>query len=242
MNKTLSIFSTLLLVLLISCEAPIDPYENIPDEILIKTESKYLVTNSGEVLVSFIEYNVNQQIIISREFDESGEESSSSEFVYRDNFVSEIRTGDNNVDIKQVDYELNSSGQVKQVTEYDQNGNISRVIRYIYDEQGRLVSKEICNEGVNCDDAKMIEYIYSDDGRLKSIYEIDDRQGSAVIQDSLVYDNSAGIDHIRFDQSGQISIITKTYYNAFGLPSLEIIRSPEGNIIKRYKFIYEYYN
>lgn len=242
MKYSINILFLISIMVFASCEAPIDPFDTVPDTILIKTESKYLVEIDQDVLVQYKEYNLDQQITLSKSFDEKGIESSSSKFVYEDNSISEIRTENDDIsEVIVIDYELDVNGQISQIIEYNSDGTISKIIIFEYNAFGNLVLKKVCENG-NYDDFETIEYVYSEDGKLKGIYKKDPDMGSLTLKDSLVYDNAAGIDHIKFDDNGEIKNITKIYYNIYGLPSNELIKNSAGEVIKEYKYEYTFYN
>jgi uncharacterized protein RhaS with RHS repeats len=112
---------------------------------------------------------------------------------------------------------------------------------YSYDDNGNLIQKTEYNSSGNIDHDIEYKYSYNDDGRIiERIIKSDCGVGHS--RDSLIYQQDLNrIEKISFDAAGEIEVIFTYIYNSSGQIKTELVSKPDGEIIRRFIFEYEYY-
>ena len=222
------------------CQDALGP--QLQDVSKVKTETKWRVSSVNDSKISKVSYrlfNENADVLSIINFNEDGSKKSSSEFEFKNSKKTEIEVQYSNGDTIGIfihDFEL-ENGKVVRKTTLDNQGHIVNSEQFVYDLNGNVKERLLCESDENCEN-KIIynnEYI---DGSLTIRYTYDDA-GEISQKDSIVYSSDHSyFEKITTDKAGNVYYSTGYNIDNNGHITSEIIKNNKGQIID--KFIYEF--
>ncbi len=247
---TATLFALVSVMLLLQgCEALNGP-DNTDSANTIKSESKRLVLEDNSVmnqLVNYKEFSRRGNLISLITYYETGELLSSSDFTYISNESQEEKVvfGKDGIIISTElsSYIFDSNGNISEKKICAVDGSTCSRVTYAYDNKGNLTKKVEISDSDSSLKETEFQYNYADNGLVSERIVNPAEDGSYLARDSIIYDqNNSQINRFTFNSDGVIDYIQTYDYNDLGKITFEYIRNSEGEILKQYKFEYEYYN
>ncbi len=234
--------------LLYSCN-PSGPLKSGQTKLKIQSQTKWLADNTtGSKIqkVSCKQFDKESNLISLEEFDEDGVIQTRSTFSYSDKSSLEKRLYFNDEGVVDssisIEYIFGEAGRKQKKMVYNDNGTLISIEKFDYDAEGNLVKRVELDTTGSISDEVSYENNYNSEGNLVNRYVNPGANGTYQARDSLYYEKQDyTVKLINFNSSGNIETIKTFIYNRHGKVKIETESLPNGKIIKKYVFEYEYY-
>ncbi len=235
-------------LLLQSCESLNGPNIDYPSA--VKSESKWLIFSDNSAtnqLVSYKEFGSGGNLTSFNEYYETGELLSRSAFTYSKNRSKEKKVSfgkdGSRLSTELSSYVFNSDNKISEKKICNDDESMCSMFSFVYDNKGNLVKKVESSTSDSSFKETEFQYNYADNGLVSERIVNPTDDGSYLTRDSIIYEqNNNRINRFTFNSDGMIDYIQTYEYDAFGKLTFEYVRDSEGEILKQYKFEYEYYN
>lgn len=231
-------------MIFMSCESLNDPYTVAPEQIFLKSQTKWNTntnSNAKENILEYISYDKSGKILESINYHQNGNISSRSQFDYEGNLGEELtKFFDVNgelINSNKSKYQYNNGLLVEKVS-LDSDGSAIRRIVYDYNSSGELIKKVEFDVINNSSNELRYSYDYNESGNVVT-RTINDLSNSSIKKDSLVYGNDF-VDVFQIN-NGNFEVKTTIHYNRNGLVTTEVHTNSQGKVVKRFVYDYEFY-
>ncbi len=236
-------------IFMVSCESYDNPVGLKTGEVKVKSQEKWLydlISQQKTQMVVIKEYDRDGNLTKYVEFSESGDIFVESDFSYESGQSTEKKKFyDNRGELDSViiiECKYGEEGKIIEKSRSREDGTLISRLEFKYDEKGNIIKKkeyDLINGTMTETD---YENNYNSDGNLIDVRINPDSNGNYQSRDSLNFNNSENaLEIINFGSGGFMQSVRTYFYNEHGLISSETVSTPEGNIIKKYIYEYEYY-
>ena len=246
MNKKYYILSFLILLLLSACNTNNPVFE--PQELKIKSETKWLIDNRTDAkirTVSYKEYDPNNRLIKSEDFDDAGYLRKLVTLSYQQNLrLEHVTNYMNGVETNTIhnSYVINSNGQITERISQNHNGDTIDITRYLYDFKGNITEEATYDKDGNLKGKKTFEFEYNMNGFVIGRIVGDDLMHGFLSKDTIIYKPEKNVvERFTYNSLGSLEVMITYYYDINGNVLREILTDRDGNIIRKYKYEYKYF-
>jgi hypothetical protein len=136
-------------------------------------------------------------------------------------------------------YIYNENGNIEKSIKFNENGEVTNVYLYEYDNQGNLLKK---TSTFNADSLNTVEYSYryNDNGNVIERVLNDNGTSHSEFRDSVIYSSNNEINIFKYENN-HLASVTSYLYNNNGLIYKEVVSDSEGKIIEKYLYEYTFY-
>jgi|GEM_PF-2988423 len=212
----------------------------------VKTTTKYLLdTKTNQIVnISFIKYyDIDGFITKSIVFDYKKDIKTTTKISKESGKIIEdilIESGSGEVvDESTNEIILDSKGNAKSVSTYNEEGDLTKTINFEYDEKGnKTKEKTYFKDGVGNSETTY-EITYDNQGQVKSVVISDDSVVRAY--EEIIQTSSGDLKRVTRDANKVTQRVNKYTYDDDGKIIFHKIIDSNGSVEFSYKFEYQYY-
>lgn len=230
------------IISIIGCQEILTPSKQ--NNLYLNSVSKWKVdieTDAKLVRIHYKEFDKQQNLILQKDFTETGTISTQSTFSYNENrSVEEISSYTESGEIQnkfKVECEFDNHKRLLRQVVYSNDGKIKDIQTFMYDNNGNLIMKSIQTAVDGSVSNTNISNQYNNNGALVQRIFQDDK--GDLSRDSISYESSKNkVTIFRFNASGLLTNSIEYNYNQIGNITYEIFT--DMTIPSKTKYIYEY--
>ena len=239
-----------LLTLLIACLAGSCNFDNpagVSKSKTIDTQSKWIlsINNTPLNLVEFSQYDKSGNVIRYELYDDAGILQSKTNISYTGNMkFEEVRMFTNGTlkdSLKNI-YRFNDIGKVTERISTKLNGDTLTIQKYDYDNKGNLELTTNLDKFGAVISKINYQYQYNRDGYVIGTTVNPGNNGTYLSKDTIIYNlNLHEVGKTTFNANGIVQNTTTYIYNEQGIVIKEFLTDNNGNILKKYQYIYSFF-